>query len=93
MSKSYKVYSRYGQEYSIDYEFESWYFDASKSYYVRSAYKTLDGREVIDFVDPDGGPFISLDASLKTYHPDLPDLTISSIEYDEATKKYKLGVK
>jgi hypothetical protein len=37
----------------------------------------------ISFVDPSGGPFISVGTSLQEYHPKLPDKKIVSIDRNE----------
>jgi hypothetical protein len=42
------------------------------------------------FVDPDGGPFIYVDQSLKELSNALPDHTIKKIVYDTEMDKYRL---
>ena len=37
----------------------------------------------ISFVDPSGGPFISVGTSLREYHPKLPNKKIVSIERND----------
>ena len=44
-------------------------------------------------IDPDGGPFISLDTNLKDIHKDLPNQKPLSIVYDEDVGKYRLKIK
>jgi|688.fasta_scaffold413380_2 hypothetical protein len=51
---------------------------------VRWGYKE-DSTE-IDFVDPSGGPFISVGTSLRDLHPKLPDKEIVSITVDNDIK-------
>jgi hypothetical protein len=44
---------------------------------------SFGGAPQIEFVDPSGGPFISVGTSLQEYHPKLPDKKIVSIERNE----------
>ena len=43
-------------------------------------------------IDPDGGPFISLDTNLKDIHKDLPNKKPLSIVYDADVEKYRLKI-
>ena len=38
----------------------------------------------ISFIDPSGGPYISVGTSLKEYHPKLPNKAVVSIERNES---------
>lgn len=38
------------------------------------------GHPDLEFVDPSGGPFISVGTSLREYHSNLPDKKIDSIK-------------
>ena len=40
----------------------------------------------IDFVDPSGGPSISVGTSLRELHPKLPDKKVTAITVDKETK-------
>jgi hypothetical protein len=90
--KKYVIENRYGDMYSIDSENDKWYYNVNGSQFIRCSY-AIDNHEFLEFIDPAGGPLISIDTSLKMYHPDLPDMIIDSIYYDQETLKYKLGVK
>jgi hypothetical protein len=39
----------------------------------------------IDYIDPSGGPFISVGTSLRELHPRLPDKKITAIIFDKET--------
>jgi len=41
-------------------------------------------------IDPDGGPFISIETSLSFYHSNLPDIPIECLEWNEDARAYQL---
>jgi len=45
---------------------------------------SFGGVPQIEFVDPSGGPFISVGTSLRGYHPKLPDKKIVSIDRNDS---------
>jgi hypothetical protein len=44
---------------------------------------SFGGHPDLEFVDPSGGPFISVGTSLREYHPKLPNKKIVSIERND----------
>ena len=95
MIESYYIYSEFETRYAFEHHYESWYLNVQNSIYVQAEASNKDDMIAInyDYVKPIGGPTISIDTSLKSYHPDLPDLLITSISYDQDNRKFKLGVK
>lgn len=39
----------------------------------------------LSYIDPSGGPFISVGSSLREFHPELPDKPIAAITRDKET--------
>lgn len=58
--------------------------------YIRCGYG--EDTETIEYVDPSGGPFISVDTSLKEYNTKLPDKKISSIRWALDGKYYVIEI-
>lgn len=94
MINRYWIKGRYGQSFTIDHDTDTdeWYLDLDGASFVRYG-NDPESPNTLEFIDPDGGPFIQIGTSLKLYQNQLPDnLIITSITYDINKGKYKLGV-
>ena len=84
-----KYRNRYGSYRYFEKDGDDILFDVGDALY--SGMSTNDDGSLYH-IDPDGGPFISLDTNLKDVHRDLPDVKPLSIVYDEDVKKYRLKI-
>ena len=67
----------------------SWSFECKESLYTGQGGDGLGG---INFIDPEGGPFIHVGDELHEYSDELPCKKIKKIVYDDSLKKYVLTV-
>jgi len=91
MKESVVFHSRYGDPRTIrvinDNEAELNIFN---THYIRSSQHPDTNKQTM--VDPDGGPYISVGMSLKDLDRKLPDLEITSIDYNRKKDFYILGL-
>lgn len=73
--KKYTVKSRYGEERHFEFYDHGVYFVANTRW-CRFGHNNA-GK--ISFVDPDGGPFVSVGANLNEFGDDFPDFVIGEI--------------
>ena len=84
-----KYRNRYGSYRYFEKDGDDILFDVGDTLYL-GASRNDDGS--LYHIDPDGGPFISLDTNLKDVHKDLPDTKPLSIVYDEGVNRYRLTI-
>jgi hypothetical protein len=64
-----------------------WFVDLGECKYCRCL---TDSDMNTTAIDPDGGPFISIETSLSVYNSNLPDIPIECIEWNEGARAYQL---
>ena len=75
-----KIRSRYGDIHKIiDNNDNSFDFIAADDSFTRFGFKKTP--DAITFIDPSGGPFISVGSKLSDYSKDLPPKTIKRIKW------------
>lgn len=83
--KKYRLYCRYSDIHVIIEDGDNFKLSLADSPYVRAGY-TTDETPSLSFIDPAGGPFITVGASLDEYNNKLPKRVIKEIkrlEFDE----------
>ena len=84
----YEIKSRYGDTHKIIKHEDHYEFVIAEKCkdWVRYGYRT--NPKHIEFVDPSGGPFISVGSKLSSYHKDLPNKSIVRIDSDSNIKLF-----
>ena len=88
--QTFKVFGRSGHSCTLIKVNRKKYLLSFVSPYMKCGYS--EGTETIGFVDPSGGPFISVGTPLKEYNTKLPDKKISSINWEENSKYYVIEI-
>lgn len=89
MKHTYYIKNRYGMEYAFIHEDGEWFIDLSNSSFLRQG-ASEDNVHAPAWIDPEGGPFICIDSKLCDYRDDLPNESITKIEFIDDRKLWKL---
>ena len=83
-----EIKSRYGDIHKIVEHEDHYEFIIAENCRDMVRFGFRDTPENIQFVDPAGGPFISVGSKLSSYHKDLPNKSIVRIDSGEGIKFY-----
>lgn len=77
-----KLYNRYNIDVTIErLKKTNWVLSIKDEFFRTGGFSEGDDRKGLSFVDPSGGPFISVDSFLSEYSKDLPGCLITQISF------------